>query len=78
MTSFFGYAMQFLILLGTLMCTIMISIDVCTQEEVEKPEQDEEVVVKDQEEDLAEVHSPLKSDASDDGLFDWSQYKINY
>uniref|UniRef100_A0A2N9J4E0 Uncharacterized protein n=1 Tax=Fagus sylvatica TaxID=28930 RepID=A0A2N9J4E0_FAGSY len=49
-----------------------------TNEEVEKPEQDEEVVVKDQEEDLAEVHSPLKSDASDDGLFDWSQYKINY
>ncbi len=49
----------------------------CAQEEVAKQDQDEEVIVKDQETDFAEVHSPQKSDASDDDLFNWSQYKIH-
>ena len=38
----------------------------CLQEAA-KPEEDEEVVIKDQEVDFAEVHSPVKSYASDDG-----------
>ena len=36
-----------------------------------KPEEDEEVVIKDQEADFAEVHSLVKSYASDDGPDDW-------
>lgn len=43
-----------------------------------KPEQDGEVVVEDEEGDLGEVHSPAKSDAGDDNLYDWSQYKSDY
>ncbi|XP_075674341.1 uncharacterized protein LOC142643554 isoform X1 [Castanea sativa] len=39
--------------------------------EAAKPEEDEEVVIKDQEVDFAEVHSPVKSYASDDGPDDW-------
>ncbi|KAB1212652.1 Transcription factor TFIIIB component B'' [Morella rubra] len=50
-----------------------------TKEEVAKPEQDQEVVVKDQEEvDFVDVHSPVKSDASEGDVYDWSQYKSDY
>ena len=42
----------------------------CLQEAA-KPEEDEEVVIKDQEADFAEVHSPMKSYASGDGRDDW-------
>ncbi|KAM4089137.1 hypothetical protein ACB094_07G126500 [Castanea mollissima] len=57
------------------------SVGLTVEEEVEgletetneaaKPEEDEEVVIKDQEVDFAEVHSPVKSYASDDGPDDW-------
>jgi hypothetical protein len=50
----------------------------CAQEEVAKPEQDEEAV-KDQDVDLAGgAQSPVKADASDDEVFNWSQYKSDY
>ena len=42
----------------------------CLQEAA-KPEEDEEVVIKDQEANFAVVHSPVKSYASEDSLDDW-------
>ena len=44
----------------------------CLQEAA-KPEEDEEVVIKDQEADFAKIHSLVKTYASDDGLApdDW-------
>ena len=56
---------QILMLLGTLMYNNDILWCVCRRQQ--KPEDDEEVVIKDQEVDFAEVHSPVKSYASDDG-----------
>lgn len=51
----------------------------CVQEEVAKPEQDEEAVVKDQDVDFAGgAQSPVKADASDDEVYNWSQYKSDY
>jgi hypothetical protein len=50
------------------------------QEEMAKPEQGKEaVLVKDQDADVAGgAQSPLKSDESDDEVFNWSQYKSDY
>ncbi|XP_041015921.1 transcription factor TFIIIB component B'' isoform X2 [Juglans microcarpa x Juglans regia] len=56
----------------------IVELTTQAKEEVAKPEQDGEVVVEDQEADLGEVHSPAKSDAGDDNLYDWSQYKSDY
>ncbi|KAK9998258.1 hypothetical protein SO802_017861 [Lithocarpus litseifolius] len=46
-------------------------VPVAFDKEATIPEEDEEVVIKDQEADFAEVHSPVKSYASDDGPDDW-------
>ena len=46
-----------------------------------KPEQGKEAaLVKDQDADVAAggAQSPLKSDESDDEVFNWSQYKSDY
>ena len=70
MSSFFGYAMP-----ATPDATQHSYVQwwyplMCLQEAA-KPEEDEEVVIKDQEANFAVVHSPVKSYASDDSLDDW-------
>ena len=45
------------------------------QEEAAKPEQDEDVAVRDQEADVTEDHSTLKSDETDDNNEILSSYR---
>ncbi|CAK9154360.1 unnamed protein product [Ilex paraguariensis] len=46
-----------------------------TNEEVTKYEQTEEGEIEIMETDVPEVHSPVKSDNSEDDCYRWSQYK---
>ncbi|XP_062176701.1 uncharacterized protein LOC133881710 isoform X4 [Alnus glutinosa] len=56
----------------------VVELTTQAKEEVAKPEQDEEAV-KDQDVDFAGgAQSPVKADASDDEVFNWSQYKSDY
>ncbi|XP_059433730.1 uncharacterized protein LOC132166893 isoform X2 [Corylus avellana] len=59
----------------------VVELKTQAKEEMAKPEQDKEaVLVKDKDADVAAegAQSPVKSDESDDEVFNWSQYKSDY
>ncbi|XP_059453368.1 uncharacterized protein LOC132183915 isoform X2 [Corylus avellana] len=57
---------------------VVVELKTQAKEEMAKPEQDKKaVLVKDQDADVG-AQSPVKSDESDDEVFNWSQYKSDY